>query len=283
MEILNKAKLQNCFHYESEMPSTVEIREFEQGHIEEIIVRKNGIAFMMKGEVRFTFRDHPETTHRKGEFIFIPVGGIFRYTALKDTLIVIIRLNEEVNLCEGCHIEELFKQGNALPVSSNRKICALKMNSPLWHFLIGLHKTVQGGLNCRYYFDIKTKELFILLKAYYPLEELREFFALILSPDTAFSEYVRANYHKYKTAKELAEAMNMEPKLFSKKFIKIFGEPPVNWMGKEKAQRIYAELYFGRKPIVQIADEYRFSSQSHLNKFCKRVFMKNPREIRSGR
>lgn len=282
MEILDKARLQSCFYYENELPPTVEIRELEQGYEEEIIVRKNGISFMMKGEVRFTFRDYPEKTHHRGEFIFIPVGGMFRYRVIKKALIVIVRLNERVNLCEGCHIEELFKQGGAQSERSSREVNALKMNLPLWHFLIGLNRAVRGGLNCRYYFDTKARELFILLKAYYSQEVLRDFFSLILSPDTEFSEHVRANHHKYKTAKELAEAMNLEPKLFSKKFMKIFGEPPINWMEKEKAYRIYAELNFGRKPIAQIADEFRFSSQSHLNKFCKRVFSKNPREIRNS-
>lgn len=95
-----------------------------------------------------------------------------------------------------------------------------------------------------------------------------------------FSEQVREKAHKYATVAALANAMNMTPKLFSRKFMKVFGEPPTDWIRREKALCVYSDLYAGRQPISLIADKYNFSSQSHLNKFCKREFGKNPREIR---
>lgn len=282
MEILEKAEIQNCIHYESEVLPTVEIYDLEKDVAEEKTFFKNEIAFMREGKLRFSFRDHPEKVVCKGEFIFVPVGGVFRYVALEKTQLIIVRLNKGVKLCEGYLVEDLYKRCGEHPEEYHKEIYALAINRPLQLFLDGLHESILGGLNCRYYFDTKVKELFILLKAYYPYDSLRKFFSLILSPDTTFSEHVRANHHNYKTAKELAEAMNMTPKLFSKKFIKIFGESSMKWMKKEKALRVYSELHSSQNPIAQIADKYKFSSQSHLNKFCKREFGKNPGEIRRG-
>lgn len=279
MEISEKKELLRCFQYEKEAPLTVEIRKLEKGFTEEAIFRKNGIVFMTKGKARIMLRDHPEKTLHEGEFIFIPVGGVVRYVILKETRITIVRTNGNVRLCEGCRIEELYLR-NVPKQEYSQEIFALEINRPLRHFLDGLNDTFEGGLLCRNYFDTKAKEMFILLKAYYSREQLRDFFSLILTPDTMFSEHVRANHHKYATAKELAYAMHMTPKAFSKKFIRIFGELPTDWMRREKAKCVYLELYTGQQPLVQIVDKYNFSSQSHLNKFCKKEFGKNPGAIR---
>lgn len=281
MEVLEKTELQRCFRYEKEVPFTVETRRLEKGHTEEIAFRRNEIVFVLKGRVQFAFRDHSEKILREGEFIFVPAGEVFRYAILKETRAIIIRPNGSVSLCEGCRIEELYQRGNSKREFSS-DIYTLTVNRPIRLFLEGLEEAVQGGLLCRNYFDIKVKEMFILLKVYYPREQLRDFFSPILTPDTMFSEHVKANYHKYATAKELAGAMHMTPKLFSKKFTRVFGELPTDWIRREKAKCVYLELYAGQQPIVQIADKYNFSSQSHLNKFCMREFGKNPGEIRRG-
>lgn len=279
MEILEKAELQRCFHYEKEIPPMVEIRVLEQSKEEELTFRKNEIVFMTEGKVRLIFRDYPEKILSKGEFIFFPVGGVLCFVVLENTQVTVIRPSGRLSLCEGYHIEELYLQSaNDLEILGG--VFALEINRPLQLFLEGLNESICGGLNCRYYFDTKVKEMFVLLKAYYRREQLRSFFSLILSPDMTFSEYIKANYHKYATCKELAGAMNMAPKLFSKKFIRIFGESPTEWIRKVKAQHVYMELYAGNQPIALIADKYNFSSQSHLNKFCKKEFGKNPGEIR---
>lgn len=279
IEISDKTELQRCFQYEKDVPLTVEIRKLEKGYTEEVTFHKNGILFMTKGRARFTLRNHPEMTLQEGEFIFVPVGGVLRYAVLKEAKVIIVRPNGNVNLCAGYRIEDLYLRG--VPEQERSKeMFTLEINRPLRLFLEGLRETVEGGLLCRNYFDTKIKEMFILLKAFYPREQLRDFFSLILTPDTIFSEHIRANYHKYSTAKELANAMHMTPKVFSKKFIRIFGDLPTDWMRKEKAKCVYQELYTGQQQLVQIVDKYNFSSQSHLNKFCKREFGKNPGEIR---
>lgn len=279
MKILEKESLERCFLYESQKPPTVEIRTLEKGHREEMIFRKNEIVFMSEGEVRFMFRNHPEKIHRKGEFTFIPLGGMFRFVATEDTEVTVIRLNGHMSLCLGYPMEELYPRGEAAE-RGNREIFTLSINRPMQLFLEGLNQAVKAGLHCRNYFDIKSREMFLLLKAYYSHEQLSAFFSSILSPDTMFSEQVRERAPNYATVKEVAGAMNMTPKLFSKKFARVFGEPPTDWMQREKALRVYADLHTGREPIAQIADKYKFSSQSHLNKFCKREFGKNPRKIR---
>lgn len=280
MELAKKREHQCCFHNESGDLPTVEIRKLEKGYEEEIVFRKNGIAFMTKGELRFSFRNLPERVLREGEFVFIPLGGVFRYTVMEHTRITIVRPNGNIQLCEGYFLEELYRRDNIRPLNNQQEMKALEINRSIRFFLDGLNEIVQSGLKCRYYSDLKVKELFVLLKNGFTDDQLRSFFALVLSPDTAFSEYIKANHHKYKRVNELAGSMNMTQKSFSKKFSKIFGEPAMIWMRREKALNVYSELHTGRDTIAQIVDKYRFSSQSHLNKFCKGEFGKSPGEIR---
>lgn len=283
MEILNKMELQNCTYNEHNVQPTVEIRTLKQGYEEEMIFRKNEIVFMMEGEVRFTFRGQSEKTQYTGEFVFIPVGGMLRYTVVKKTKVMIIRLNENVMLCKGSRIEEYYRQFKTMPQEEKGEtVRTLKINPPLWHFLEGLNETVSGGLCCRNYFDTKVKELFILLKAYYSRKALQKFFSLILSPDTTFSEYIRANHHRYYTVEQLAASMNMTTKQFGKIFTRVFGKTPGKWLNEEKALMVYNELRSGTKPLKQIAYEYGFSTTQQLNRFCKRELSKNPSEIRVG-
>lgn len=280
MELLDKAWHLGCPHYENGPLPTVEIRSLERGDEKEMTFHRSEIGFITQGQIRLTFPGHPEKALCGGEFIFIPVGGVLRYAVQEKVLVLIVRLNKSMKLCAGSRIEELYRPEGTRQESSRGEIHPLKANIPLRHFLEGLNLAVLSGFSCRDYFDTKARELFILLKAYYPHEDLRGFFSPVLSPDTAFSEYVRENHHKYNSAKQLAGAMNMTPKLFSKKFVKVFAVPAREWMRREKALCIYSELHSGDKPFTQIADEYRFSSQSHLNKFCLGMFGKNPGEIR---
>jgi AraC-like DNA-binding protein len=283
MGILNQKDHRSCFHYEGGDRPTVEIRKLEAGHQDEIVLYRNEIVFVTEGEVRCSFRSEAEKLVRKDEFVFIPVGGTFRYKVLKTARITIVRLNTHIHLCEGCRIEELYPSSHnntaALPVG----LFALKINRPMQRFLYGLNETTQGGLKCRYYFNTKVRELFILLKAYYPLQDLQAFFSLLISSDTAFSERVRASHQRYRTVVELASSMNLSTKHFEKVFKRVLGVSPGKWMNNEKAQLIHHELRLGDKPLKQIAEEYGFSTQQQLNRFCKRELGNPPRQIRLGK
>lgn len=280
MNEFNKTDAQHCLNRKMETNRTIEIRKLMKGHEEEMVFLKNEITFVCKGEIHFWFRDFSEKKVCKGELVFIPVGGVFRYRAESETELLIIHLNRNVILCEGSRIEELYRFTPEGSTNFRPGIYALEINIPLWRFIDGLKDAINDGLICRYYSDLKTRELLILLKVFYAKEDLKNFFSLILSPDTEFSEFVRANYQKCKSVKDLADMMNMLPKQFSEKFLKVFGELPQNWINKERALSVYAELCSGNTAIAAIVEKYKFSSQPHLNKFCMREFGKNPGEIR---
>lgn len=129
---------------------------------------------------------------------------------------------------------------------------------------------------------MKIKEFFLLLRAYYPKEQIYDFLYPILSRDTAFSEYVRKNWSKYKTVKEIADTLHQTPKQFSKKFKEVFDKPPYKWIKERRATAIYHEICSDNIPLKQIAAKYGFSTIPQFTKFCKTELGRNPGELRRG-
>lgn len=283
MEILNSMDHSKCYYYECGDNPIIEVLRFEGGKTRKPAFEKNKIVFVMEGGILLTYKSHPEVNVTKGQFCFVPSSVDIKYTTTHRSLILVFRLQDYNFLCGGCKIEQLYSE----IVNTQRKgikydtgISTLEINTILWNYLDGLHQAIADGLNCRFYYEVKIMEMSTLLSAYYSRDDLRVFFSPVLSPDMEYSEYVRRNHHRYKTVSDLAASIHMTPKNFAKKFLAVFGETPHIWMNRERSQRIYAELYSGRKTIMEVADEYGFLSQAHFSKYCKREFNMTPGEIR---
>lgn len=278
---INIQEHEKCFHYDhSELPM-IEVRKILCGHKDEMTFLRNEIVFVMEGKIRFWFRDHPERETAKGEFFFIPTGGTFRYKTERKSMVLVIRLNEGMRLCQGFMIEQLYEKAKTKEdLRLQATISTLEINTHLWTFLDGLVAVLTDGLRCRYYFETKTQELSILLRSYYPKDKLLEFFSLILSPDTAFSEYVRTHFMKFRKVKDFAASMNLTVKQFTSRFNRVFGLSPYVWMMRERTRMIYMDLMAGRKDNKQIAHDYGFTTPSQLYDYCRENLGKTPGEIR---
>jgi AraC-like DNA-binding protein len=271
----------SCYDYK-EKPA-IESLELEPQKEETFLVKKNKLFFVLKGCLHVRYEGF-EKVVEENQFFFASSGSELHSITLKTTILITITLKVNTYLTKSFRIEELYTNklnNDSAVVNQNNDLFLLNITPPLKHFLIGLNDFILNGVNCKCYYDAKIKEMAILLRAYYSIQDLQQLFQSILSMDTEFFEYIRKNIHLYSTVNELAEANNMTPKTFSRKFTKIFGESPIRWMINEKARKIHSELRYGQKPIGQIADEYGFLAHAHFNKFCKRELGKNPTEIRA--
>jgi AraC-like DNA-binding protein len=149
-------------------------------------------------------------------------------------------------------------------------------------FLAGLLETFKDGLRCRQYLKIEAARMLYMLHAYYSQEDCLKFFAQILSPDMKFSEFVRINWMKYSTIKELAGGIYMTQQQFSNRFRKIFGTTPHEWITRQKSQKIYQDICRSDVTFKEISEKYDFSSQSNFFHFCKHAFGSTPGQIRKS-
>jgi len=293
MELLYVQEHLNCFHYDHSVSPAIEVCRYNKQEGKEWEVNTNEIIFLMKGKGRFSFTGLPLYEAKEGEFVFLPSGGSCMFTAQESSQIAIFRVQEQIKLCENYLIEKLYGVSDPMnagnpsingtkDVNGMKSLYVLKINELLQHFLDGLAVCVEGGIRCRHYFTMKIREFFLILRYYYPKEHLREFLCYILSSDTAFSEYVRKNWQKYRTVQEFSESLHMTPTQFSRKFQLVFRSHAYKWMKEKKATAIHVEISTGRKPFKMIAVENGFNTMSQFTKFCKTELGSTPSEIRRG-
>jgi AraC-like DNA-binding protein len=112
------------------------------------------------------------------------------------------------------------------------------------------------------------------------MKDLRAFFSAILSDDLKFSLHIMREYHPALTVGDLAKKMNYSLTGFEKRFKKVFDMPPSKWMQTQRAQAIYHEINCSDKTIAELGYEFGFSSPSHFNNFCRKIFKESLGNIR---
>ncbi|MDL2243282.1 helix-turn-helix domain-containing protein [Bacteroidales bacterium OttesenSCG-928-J19] len=283
MDLLYKNEHQECFNYDKRAKPQVEVANFAKGKKGNLTFFESEIVFFMEGRIKFVFNDFPGYEGQKGQFLFLPSGGKYSYQVISNTMVLIFRLSGQIRLCDMFNIEELYcaaeEVGEFQPRTQSR-FSVLDINPRMWHFLDGMKDYLSDGMRCRSFFDLKLKELFFILRMYYTKEELYGFFFLILSEDSAFSEYIRLRWQCFHTIQELADSMNLSHKQFCAKFVSVFGKHPQKWISEAKARIIHNEIISTTKQFKQIAAENGFVHETIFTRFCKRELGLTPTQIR---
>ena len=286
MELLYRSEHTNCLNYDHSEKPLIEVVKIVKGDCNKSSVANNEIVFIIEGRIRYCFHDFPTHEGVKGQIIFRPQGEHYSYEALADSTAVIFRLLDPVLLCRKFSIEKLYGTKaivpRCFPEREKTRIGTLEINSRMWYFLDGLLDCIADGLKCRCWFNLKISEFLTYLRVYYTKEEAHDFFLAILSGDTAFSEYIRLNWHRFPTVKEMADSLNMNSKQFTRQFAKAFNTSPYRWMSEGKAQKAYLEITTTKKPFKQIIGDIGFSSETQFTRFVKKEFGKTPSELRKN-
>ena len=278
MKIYNIEEHLSCYCYDKEETPIAEVLRIERGDVKDITLVNNEIVFVMKGKINCTLRDNPSGELIKGQFTFLAAGDELRCRAKANTVLLILRMTEGMSLCYTFGIEQLCKGVEC--IERPEHLYALEANLRLQNFAEGLIDTWEDGLRCRVLLKAEVTRLLTMIRAYYPKDELCRLFFPILSMDTAFAEYVRTHYLKYRTVNELAKAINMTTQQFTRRFHNVFKQPPYEWIQREKARLIHKEICMSDKPFKEIATQFDFSVNANFIRFCRRAFNMTPGEIR---
>lgn len=269
----------SCSNYGRGEMALVRIVEYAKGEIRERLFLESGIAFIIKGKVKVSVRDIKDFPIGEEQIIISPMGSRYRVEAVEDTTVLVFHMKYTMQLCETFRYDTLIYE--QVP-DKDRELKALNFNPAIRSFISDLMARFEDGLQCKYYLENKLSELFFLLRAYYTKEELAAFFSRLMTSDLAFRELIVQNYEKAKSVKELAEMAHYSETGFHKRFKKVFGESPSDWLNRERANILRRELVHTQTPLKIISDNLDFSSVSHLNKFCKKHFGATPLQIRNG-
>jgi len=272
-------------HFDHSARPQIEVVRIDKGTTRILELHQNEVLFFLEGRMQLGFRGFPEYEGIKGKILFLPAAHTYTYRALTRSVVLVFRLTETLQLCDGFHVEKLSMlrnrqiQNDYLP--QTRKFSTLEINSHIWTFLDGLLAILNDGIRCRVFFEMKIREFFMMVRWYYPQEEICDFLYCIISADTVFSEHIRLHWRRYKNVAELADSMHMTPRQFSRKFVKVFATTPYKWMKEGKIRIIYRELTTTNKPYKYIAEEYGFRSSQQFAKYVKEALGKTPGQIRA--
>ncbi|MDD4516173.1 helix-turn-helix domain-containing protein [Massilibacteroides sp.] len=263
------------------------LEKFEIVSEQEINIQTNSnkIILVMEGEIDTSIGiSRPQRVKAKEMFYVAVEQRLIIRTHLHADFLV-FRIQNRIKFCSCFLLEKLSsfskKYKDQLMNETGLKVL------PVDQSIIEGMKTAIVCLNenfiCQHYYNLKLNELLFLIGKFYTIEELVLFFKDSLSGDIMFSDYVRANAHKYKTMTELAEAMNYTISGFEKRFKKIFKATPYQWMKEKKAQRIFYDLSMTDRCLKEIVDIYGFKSNNYFIDFCKSNFGASPGVIRKNR
>jgi AraC-like DNA-binding protein len=280
MKLLYSEEHYACHLYGKEKTSPIEYITKEKGEKLEVSSLVTRIMFIMEGSFSFSSGRYIKQQVKKGSIFLLPPRFNCQMVFEEDTAIMDFHIYTKMNFCEQFPIELLYEEKHWYTDDDDEKMYLLPINKRIQDFLLLLTRILKDGLKCSYLFELKLKEVLYYLRAYYPKEELILFFAPIASNDATFSELIYEHANHVKTVHELAKITNYSLSGFKKRFQKNFGISAHEWITKQKAKKIYHEINCSRKTFTDISIEYNFSSPSHLDNFCKRVFGYSPGEIR---
>jgi len=280
MKIYNIEEHKACYCYDRNAKPMIEVMRIKNEKIGEFLLIANEIVLVMQGSMFFSLRNNPSGEFHKGQLVLLPAGDKLSYKASENSILLVCRLNDNINLCHAYSLERLYKKVHKNILQKPEILTPLTIHPRLEYFANELIDTLDDGAKCQIFLQAKITELLIMLRLYYLAEHLYHFFYPILSQDTSFSRYVRTHWVKHGNVSKLAKAMNMTLQQFTKRFNSVFGQTPYKWMQQEKARLIYGEICQTNKPLKEIAWDHGFTAYTHFSRFCKAAFSMSPTEIR---
>ncbi|MDR0332126.1 MAG: AraC family transcriptional regulator [Dysgonamonadaceae bacterium] len=276
MKLLYKKEHLTCIHYDNNDNPHIEIKKIQRGQPFDGRSSQGKIVFVMDGTAIYRLGGLMVTELHEGQILLIAPDKRFSLSAKDSAKLLIIRLTTVENLCECFPLENLLKHRE----TDSKDITILEANQAVDTFMTALTESLKQGLRCRYYLETKAKELFYLLRAYYPKEQLAQFFGEMLQADAHFYYFVKQNYQNAGSIPDFARTMGLKQLTFEKKFKEIFGMPPYKWLIEQKSRDIHRDLCAGNKPLKELAIHYGFSSKSSFSDFCKKNLGAPPGRIR---
>jgi len=257
----------------------IELINFANAHRWQGRTTSKEIVFVLEGNFHISYDFFLDLHVPTGNMLLLPPGCLFTARTGEGVYLLVMRLSEAIYFCDKYYLEDLIPQ-DSLPQGIVHLLEIKPMVASLLSFLV---ETMNSGLTCKHFMELKTKEFFFFLKNYYTKEELSAFFRPLLNADAQFAEFVLGNYHHVKTVNQFAALCSCSLSNFDKKFRRTFGTSAYQWMMQKRNERVFHEINTTNKPFLQIAEEQGFSSNSQFTDYCKKHLGAAPGKIRGRR
>lgn len=249
----------------------------EDTDISDLNHRGSILLYIQEGSMEVTASAASSYVLETGSMSFVPSGVPFKGHCLSDCKAVTCLFSIGLFLCEKA--SDTLKDGPVLygePGTSR----ALKAKPMIASFFRMLEDGLCAGLGSACFHDIKRKELLLMMWNMYTRDELFMLLQPAIEQRSSFKDFVYRNYRNILDVKTFAVKANMSVSTFQRWFKLEFGQLPGEWLKERRAEIVLREIITTDKPFSVIAEEFGFSSGSHLGTFCKQHFGQLPSRLR---
>ena len=240
------------------------------------------LLFMcLQGGVKFSSPDGSRSAKLKESWMVLANGGCAEIECDPDTLVLVAYFNEREFPCDKITLQELSHlmdegAGHNAPYTSR----LLSMRTPMRKFAHQLSYYIQDGAFCEMLHEVKLREMFWILRAYYSREELAAFLAPMLSGNN-FREQVESVFSPQMKVQTLADRVNIPLKTFCVTFEKEFNMTPKRWIQEHKRDHCLMLLQDLDKNMSEIGLALGYNSVQSFSRYCKDEFGVSPKEKRA--
>ena len=253
--------------------------ELMKGEAKDIHILHNAIISVIYGDIEIDNKGEGLFNLLTNNIIVFPAGSDISVFPRKNSMLIIYLLVDIYKLCPSYCFEKLFQVKKDKEPGSRILYC----NSALQLSFEGAHFCTRDEFMCKDYSRLKVEEVLFLLRTYYRDEELAGLLYPLLSPDLPFRTFIFENHKKINSVEQFAYLANMTKDGFIRKFKRIFGVTPGNWLVRKKKNRIKYELVNTNKAFKEISYDHGFSHVGSFSKFCSKNFGLSPIQIRGTR
>lgn len=233
------------------------------------------LIFFLQGEAIICCNEQINKIIRSNEFILIPKSSDFSCKILSMSNVVIFTFDRFPGACNKMELQSLAPLCSKIQYDFE----PTAIYPPLKSFLDTLVEYMECQMNCKHLHEIKSLELFLLLRGFYKKEELAYLFHPIVGKSLDFRSLILENYLKVDHVDELAKIAGMGRTNFNNKFREEFGISPHQWILKQKANHVRFKLAEPGNTLSDIMRLYKFNSATHFTRFCKQQFGCTPSEL----
>lgn len=267
-----------CPYYSPEFGSIPQYISMKEGEVLKLSNKtSNHFIFLLSGSITISFNQYKNRPISEGEMFFCAKNNLFRWKATTATTLMLSAYNKTIFPCTTARAGVLYNVKARLQFDC----IGVVMKDEVKIVINQMKHYLELGINCHHMYQLKHKELYLIFKHCYSLDEIVQIFYLSLNNDPFFCDLVLDNYLKVKTVKELANLLGYGLKTFEKLFKENFDAPPYQWIQKRKALQIHQRLMNPSISFKQIMYDFKFATSSHFNFYCKQHLGATPTQIRS--
>lgn len=265
-----------CVNYVNAPETGFRYEEIAAGtYLQKDSISQNYILLFLEGSCSIGSGFYPQRIFKAEEMILIPKSSVFEGRVLETLKVLIFHFHVPLSTCDKITFETYSNFCQRIEYDfSPLPICY-----PMGLFVEQVIYYLKSGMKCGHLFEIKHKEFFLLLRAFYSKEQVSYLLYPILGKTLSFKDFVLSNYVRAECIEKLISMSHLSKSTFYEKFKVDFGVTAKQWMLKQQANIVLAKACEPHVTIKDLMEVIGYNSPTHFNRFCRTYLGCTPGEL----